>query len=30
MITGRGIFGIGGETLVIASTTIISKWFKHF
>lgn len=28
MLLGRFIFGIGSESLVVAQTTIIAKWFK--
>ncbi|MFW6276514.1 MAG: MFS transporter [Bacteroidota bacterium] len=28
MATGRLIFGLGAESLIVASTTIIARWFK--
>ena len=28
MIAGRAVLGLGGESLVVASTTVIAKWFK--
>ena len=28
MIAGRTVLGLGGESLVVASTTVIAKWFK--
>lgn len=28
MIAGRALLGLGGESLVVAATTVIAKWFK--
>lgn len=28
MIAGRAVLGLGGESLVVAATTVIAKWFK--
>ncbi|MDP9087709.1 MAG: MFS transporter [Pseudomonadota bacterium] len=28
MICGRALLGLGGESLVVAATTVIAKWFK--
>ena len=28
MITGRALLGLGGESLIVAATTVIAKWFK--
>lgn len=28
MIVGRALLGLGGESLVIAATTVIAKWFR--
>ena len=28
MIASRAVLGLGGESLVVASTTVIAKWFK--
>lgn len=28
MLTGRGIFGLGGECMSVAQSSIISQWFK--
>ena len=28
MITGRALLGLGGESLVVAATTVIAHWFK--
>jgi MFS family permease len=28
MIAGRVLFGLGGESLVVAATTVIAKWFR--
>ena len=28
MIGGRAVLGLGGESLIVASTTVIAKWFK--
>lgn len=28
MVTGRLIFGLGAESLIVAVTTVIAKWFK--
>lgn len=28
MLTGRGIFGLGGECMSVAQSAIISQWFK--
>jgi len=28
MVTGRLIFGLGAESLIVAITTVIAKWFK--
>ena len=28
MIAGRAVLGLGGESLVVASTTVIARWFK--
>lgn len=28
MIAGRAVLGLGGESLVVACTTVVAKWFK--
>jgi MFS family permease len=28
MIAGRTVFGLGGESLIVAATTVLAKWFK--
>ncbi len=28
MIAGRAVLGLGGESLVVAATTVIAKWFR--
>jgi MFS family permease len=28
MIFGRAVLGLGGESLVVAATTVVAKWFK--
>lgn len=28
MIAGRAMFGLGGESLVVAATTVIAQWFR--
>ncbi len=28
MIAGRAVLGLGGESLIVAATTVIAKWFK--
>lgn len=29
LIAGRVIFGFGGETVIVAQSTIVSKWFAN-
>src|SRR6202012_4817184 len=28
MIAGRAVLGLGGESIIVAATTVLAKWFK--